>query len=117
MAFLKKSVGLEIFENLLSSWPFLKSIEVSIVKSKILSFLKTEFGTFQLQAPGNPVSTTGGQWSLVRDLHKFCKGSWNNFAQSKGWKGERRNIVSLHLTSNKYQQFKTGINKHFECVQ
>ena len=47
-----KSVGLEIFENFLSSWPFFKSIEVYIVKSKIFPFLK-EFGTFHLQAPDN----------------------------------------------------------------
>ena len=49
-----KLVGFEIFENLLLSWPLLKSIEVYIVKSKIFSFPKTEFGIFQLQAPGNP---------------------------------------------------------------
>ena len=49
-----KLAGFEIFENLSSSWPFFKSIEVSIVKSKNFSFLKTEFGIFQLQAADNP---------------------------------------------------------------
>ena len=38
--------------NLLSSWPFCQ--KVYLVKSKIWPFFKTEFGLFQLQAPGNP---------------------------------------------------------------
>ena len=33
-------VGLEIFDNLLSRWPYFRSIKVSIVKSKMLPFLK-----------------------------------------------------------------------------
>ena len=50
-------VGLEIFENLLSSWPFFNFIKVYLLKSKIWLLLnKTKFGLFQLQAPGNPVT-------------------------------------------------------------
>ena len=42
-----KSVGPEIFENLLSSWrPFFKSIEVYILKSKIFPFLKQSLALF-----------------------------------------------------------------------
>ena len=36
--------ALNIFEDLLGSWPFLKSIKVYIVKSNILPFLETEYG-------------------------------------------------------------------------
>ena len=39
-------VGLEIFENLLSSGPFLKSIKVFIVTSKIRRFLKQSLAFF-----------------------------------------------------------------------
>ena len=35
-----KLVGLENFYNLLSSWPYFRSRKVSIVKSKMLPFLK-----------------------------------------------------------------------------
>ena len=35
-----KLVGLESVDNLLSSWPYFRSIKVSIVKSKMLPFLK-----------------------------------------------------------------------------
>ena len=47
-----KSVGLEIFENLLSSWPIFKSIEVYIVKSKNFPFLKQSlaFLSYKLMA-------------------------------------------------------------------
>ena len=41
------SVGLDICYNLLSIWPFLKSIEVSIVKSNLFPFFKTDFGIFR----------------------------------------------------------------------
>ena len=40
-----KFVGLEILKNLLSNWPFFKSIEV-YRKIQKFSFLKTEFGIF-----------------------------------------------------------------------
>ena len=49
--FFLKLVGRKIFENLLSSWPFLKSIEVYIVKFKISPFWNCVWH-FQLQAPG-----------------------------------------------------------------
>ena len=39
-------IGLEIFNNLLSIWPFLKSIEVYIVKSKHFPFLKQSLAFF-----------------------------------------------------------------------
>ena len=57
--------GLEIFGNLLSSWPFFQvwaylvfGLFSKSLYSKIqnLAFLKTEFDLFQLQAPGNPAS-------------------------------------------------------------
>ena len=47
----KKSVGLEILEKLLSSWPLLKSIEVYIVKYKILPFLKQSLAIFSYKQP------------------------------------------------------------------
>ena len=49
-----KLVGFEVFDNLLTSLPF-KSIQVYNSKIQNFSFFKTEFGIFQLQAPGNPV--------------------------------------------------------------
>ena len=45
------------------------SIEVYIVKSKLL-FLKTGFGIFQLQAPGNPGQLGERSW-----MSKFCMGN------------------------------------------
>ena len=61
------TVVLEIFENLLSSWPFFKLIEVNVVKFKIYLFLNR---VFQLQAPGNPTRCSknrpAGHWrSLI----------------------------------------------------
>ena len=38
--FFKQLVGLDIFYNLLSSWPYFRSIKVAMVKSKMLPFLK-----------------------------------------------------------------------------
>ena len=43
-------------DNLLSSWPYFRSIKVSIVKSKMLPVLN-QIGICQLQAPGNPAQT------------------------------------------------------------
>ena len=53
-----------MFENLLRSWPFLKSIEVYLVKYKF-SFPKTEFAIFQFQAPGNPDAVTEWEGEFV----------------------------------------------------
>ena len=36
------------------SWPFFKSIDVYIIRSKIFPFLKQSLTFFQLQAAGNP---------------------------------------------------------------
>ena len=41
------------FENLLSRWPFLKVYGRLYGKIQNLSFLKTDFGIFYLEAPGN----------------------------------------------------------------
>ena len=50
----KKLVGFKIFGNLLSSCLFLSQQKFIYSQIQNFSFLKTEFGTFQLQAPGNP---------------------------------------------------------------
>ena len=59
--------GLGIFENLLSSWSLFQVYAYLVfglfskgLFSKIqnLAFFKTEFGLFQLQAPGNPASAS-----------------------------------------------------------
>ena len=46
-----------------------------------LAFFKTEFGLFQLQAPGNPDSyndTIQGQWQVVTQLMTpiLCRVTW-----------------------------------------
>ena len=46
-------------------WPFLNSIEVHIVKTKIFFFLKTEYDIFQLQAPGNPAHVPDRRRSIT----------------------------------------------------
>ena len=48
-----KLVGLEVFENLLSSWPYLKSIEVQIVKSNIFPLLKQSLTFYSYKHSGN----------------------------------------------------------------
>ena len=47
-----------MFENVLNSCPFL-SLENFIQLNWNLAFFKTEFGIFQLQAPGNPGRNIG----------------------------------------------------------
>ena len=61
------------FLELLSSWPFLKSLYKFKLSNKNISFFKPEFGIFQLQAPGNPglhthKHTQLSQSSLVSQL-------------------------------------------------
>ena len=49
-------VGLEIFENLLSRWPFFKSIEVYIVKSKNFLLIKQSLAFFSYKTTWQPWS-------------------------------------------------------------
>ena len=70
--------GLGIFQNLLSSCPFFMSTLIQCLAffskslfSKIqnLIFFKTEFGLFQLQAPGNPGHRHSGGRGLVGSIN------------------------------------------------
>ena len=63
-----KLVGLEILYNLLSSWPYFRSRKVSIVKSKMLPFLKQRLAFVSYkQAPGNPDTSHKGDENWQSD--------------------------------------------------
>ena len=79
-----KLVSFQIFEILLISWPFLKVYRSLYSRVQNFSFLKTELGIFQLQAPGNPGSGTGLMLKLDGCRYPVSPHVYENFA-SLSW--------------------------------
>ena len=67
-ALFKKFVGLKMFDHLLSSWPYFRSIKVSTAKSKMLPFLKQRLAFVRLRI-----------WCIVNMICIFFLLNWNSW--------------------------------------